>query len=72
MCELYMVHFSSVVDMNGNVNEKALGQISCWLSRRSRADFSRSVIGVLNLHVKFLAAFCLVLNQCNSIFISNT
>ena len=26
MCELYKVHFSNLADMNGNVNEEALGQ----------------------------------------------
>lgn len=26
MCELYKVHFLNLTDMNGNVNEEALGQ----------------------------------------------
>ena len=26
MCELYKVHFSNLAEMNGNVNEEALGQ----------------------------------------------
>lgn len=31
MCELYMVHFFSLADMNGNVNERALKQYRVYL-----------------------------------------
>ncbi len=46
MCELYMVHFLSVVDMNGNVNEKALGQY--------RVDF---LVGAVQTSLTVLSGF---------------
>lgn len=46
MCESYMVHFFSVVDMNENVNEKALGQY--------RVDF---LVGVVQAFLAMLSGF---------------
>lgn len=46
MCELYMVHFFGLADMNRNVNEQALGQY--------RVDF---LTGVVQAFLAVLSGF---------------
>lgn len=46
MCELYTVHFFNLADMNGNVNEQALGQY--------RDDF---LVGVVQAFLAMLSGF---------------